>query len=73
MANKKQTVTVEQLPNIKFNPEQPEDQITNPRFVYGVVKTLNTLRVAIRQQLTPGQVQDLMDVHDIDVTVIQAK
>ena len=66
------SVVVIQCHNPKFRPGSPEHLEDNPRFVYQVEKTTNTINVSIDQWLTPRRVTDLIDM-GTDVVVTKAK
>lgn len=67
MAKQTQSIVVEQYYNPKFNSTQPVDKV-NCEYVYKVLKTVNTIQVAIGQRLNPTQLQSLI-ASDINVTV----
>lgn len=68
----KQTVTVTQFYNPKYDAGKPDDGESNAEYVYKVERTTNTLVVKIGQSLTPSRVQGLID-QDIGVTVVPVK
>jgi hypothetical protein len=68
----KQSVTVIQLFNPRFNSTKPKDDAENPEHGYKVKKTVNTMRVKIGQYLRPSEVQQLID-NDVTVTIQPVK
>ena len=67
-----QSIVVSQYHNPKYNPEQGEDKVNNPKMVYNVEKAVNTLVVSCNDYLTPARVQDLID-NGISVTIQKVK
>lgn len=72
MATKNQSVMVEQRYNPRFDSNKSANGSDNAQQLYHVMKTVNTLEVAIGQYLTPDQVQSLID-KGVTVTVQPVK
>jgi len=66
-----QTITVEQRFNREFDSTKPKDE-TNMEYLYHVVKTVNTIRVAIGQSLTGDKVNWLIS-QGVTVNVVPVK
>ena len=54
------SITVEQHKNYNFKAAKPEHESTNPKLIYTVTKTVNTITVAIGDNLAPSKVNDLI-------------
>ena len=65
----KSSIVVEQRKNHNFTPAKPEHATLNPKLVYIVKKTINTLHYTIGQEMTPNQVQHAIAPDGVQVTI----
>lgn len=68
----KESITVVQFNNPKFDSSKEVHEHNNPEYKYKVERTVNTLRVVIFQTLTPMEIQALIN-SEINVTVVPVK